>query len=245
MKIQSVLAPFFAVSLLASTQHLLGSEPDAFEIVQELESRQTGDQKLLVKTKFKGPQLRVEMGDSITLMDARTGDIITLLPSQKQYIKLPGNLTQKLKDFSSNFRDSAPSKSEVQLMPPKLEPTGKTLTISGYTCEEYKGSIDGGKLTLWITKDREAAQAFHVFARNSAATSNDKDPAAALWRPLAGLPEDFGFPVRTEFDAGPASVSITVLSIKKVPLKDSEFVPPSDYKPLDFPAGLEKLFKGQ
>ena len=216
---------------------------EGVEVIQEIESPATGKTPVRFTTKSLTPWMRIEMKDSVTLVNSTSGDIITLLPSQKTYIRIPGSIAQKMKDLASRFQPAETAEQPAPEAPPEFEPTGRKETIQGYECGEYRVKNGGGSLSVWIAKDPAAAALFREYLQMLASSQSDKDPLAFTREPLEMIPPDLGLPVRVDYQAGPASVSMTLISVKKQKFDPAEFAPPRDYKPLSLPGGIGDLLK--
>ncbi len=98
--------------------------------------------------KIKGDKARIEAGPQMTtIIDSKTGDLLTLLNEQKKFITHvcgPGQGGCRKWPWS-------PTKKARRLREPQLKPTGKKETINGYETEEYTCEAPAFKGSYWIS----------------------------------------------------------------------------------------------
>jgi hypothetical protein len=170
----------------------------------------------------KDGKLRSDSGKDVSaIINASTGDVITLMHPNKMAMKAPAAALQAAKD--------AALKAAADAKPGPPTATGEKETITGFACEKYIWTgPEGAKLEIWITKD----------------VSDARD----LLRQLAGLgdhntasllaPEEIdGFPIRTKVVEGPGTgMVMTVVGLSRDPLPDSLFEIPAGYREMQIPS---------
>lgn len=178
-------------------------------------------------TKIKGSKTRVDASPATSIiMDLKSGDMISLMHSQKKFMKIPSQMTQAAFDGMKKMQGG-----KGGLTP---TPTGKKDVISGYASEEYTSTVAGTKITLWLTKALPDYQ--QVLKEMGVAFS--QGPMAAM---MKNLGVDFttlpGFPIRTVNEIQPGqSMTTTVTSVSIKPLPDSDFEVPADYQAMTMPS---------
>ena len=82
--------------------------------------------------KIKGDKARVEVNPQITtIVDAKTGDLTTLLNDQKTVMRISGERAKAMAEMAKSF---VKQETPEQALP---KPTGRKEKISGYETEEY------------------------------------------------------------------------------------------------------------
>lgn len=192
-------------------------------IVQKVESGQGSNQ---ITLKVRGDKARVEVNPQITtIVDAKTGDLTTLLNDQHKAIRISGDKAKAMADMAKAMtKDMAPSDARPQ-------PTGKKQKINGYETEEY--ATDGPKYrtSYWVATDfpdyKSIVQQMSVLQNGA---------FAAIRKGLPNFSELPGLPLRTEITAnGKNEMTSTIQSVTVTPLSDAEFVVPSSYTEMQMP----------
>ena len=200
-------------------------------IVQKVEGApQSGD----VTVKIKGDKERIDTPSQPTrIIDGKVGEMIDLLSEKKAFIRISAAQMKAAAETMEKFDTSKPDTAT-----PKLTPTGKKETISGYETEEYVYETPGFKASFWIAPKYPGA---------SAILKQLQAPFAGAWKPSnLGMPNytDFpGLPLKTVISVGENEVTTTITSVKQDPLNDSEFTVPKDFeemkRPLPTPPPME------
>ncbi len=179
--------------------------------------------------KIKGTKVRMDLyaGEpqaQSTITDLDTGETISLMHSQKLFLKSPGAPMNRPKP--SGARSAAPQ--------PRA--TGKTQKVGDYDTELYTWSNARGITgTAWVAKN------FPDYARirndiavldKTAGTDNDTSPELSM------LP---GMVVRSSVSGGGQTITLALISAKETPLDTSSFAVPRDYKEVPKPKPLKLI----
>jgi hypothetical protein len=179
--------------------------------------------------KIKEGKMRLDLNPQVSsIVDLKTGDMISLLHQQKLVMTIPGGLIKSLQ--GAHAQEAAKSVG-ANPIPPK--PTGRKETISGYVCEEFETIANDMIVHLWLTKDLP----------NSEKLMSELSTLAGA-NPFRGLTKDQqlpGFPIRTVVDAKRlGKTTLTVVTVSESPIADSEFMVPDGYRTMQTPALLNK-----
>ncbi len=195
-------------------------------MVQSIEGGGLG-QNGEMTVKMKGNKLRIDISKEASVMtDTESGDMTTLMHSQKVYMQVSGAMTaQMLKNAAAQSGKSGNEKVTLQ-------PTGKKETVNGYETEIYTTVVGDQKATYWIAKDYPEGAKFLDFFKKMQGSALSK-----MAREAAPQPEDFpGVPVKTQVEMGAGQkVTTTLMSLKDEPVNDSEFAVPAGYKAMSMP----------
>jgi hypothetical protein len=185
--------------------------------------------------KIKGAKVRMDMyagqpQASSFITDLDTGETITIMHSQKLFLKTAGTPMKQTKPASAGNATDSRSKAPVP------HATGKTQKVGDYDTELYTWSNARGITgTAWVAKN------FPDFARirtdiaaldKIAGADNDTSPE------LSTLP---GMVVRSEVTGGGQTLSLALISAKEGPLDASLFGVPRDYKELPQPKPVKTV----
>ena len=212
---------------LAAASCLLGAATLRADltIVQKIEGLGQATESV---TKYKDGKTRIDVTPGSTIiMDAKTGETVSLMHAQKRYLKAPAEV---VKAAVENMQGEPPQAGAGK---PQLLPTGRKETIAGYAADEYSATVAGSKIALWLTKtmpnyeqaSRELGEAFK------------QGPLAAMSQnfglDLANLP---GFPVRTVNQIQPGqTITATLVSVSTQPISDTDFQIPAEYQAVVVP----------
>jgi uncharacterized protein DUF4412 len=179
--------------------------------------------------KIKEGKMRLDLNPKVSsIVDLKTGDMISLLHQQKLAMTIPGAVIKSLQE--AHAQEVAKTVGDNPVAP---KPTGRKETISGYACEEFETTANGMNVHLWLTKDLPNGE--KLLSELSTLAGAD---------PFRGLTKDQqlpGFPIRTVVDAKALGKTIvTVVKVSESPVVDSEFVVPDGYRPMQAPALLNK-----
>jgi hypothetical protein len=179
-----------------------------------------------VTMKIKGDKARVQAGaDVTTIIDAKSGDVTTLMNSQKRYVQMSG---EKVKAMAAMMNQSTPGPQGAAK--PKVTATGKKETINGYETEEFVCDAPAFKATYWVATKLPDGPAIlkQMQAMQSSAWGVGSTPATT--------PPDLpGVPIRSRITIQGKEMTTTISSIKQDPVAPEEFSVPTDFKEMQIP----------
>src|ERR1700730_14257984 len=116
-------------------------------ILQKVEATGINSEMTL---KLKGDKMRVEsMVPRVnTIVDAKTGEMITLIPDQKTVVRMSGEKMKAAMEMARQFSDKEGKKETSEK--PKLVATGKKEVFNGYETEQYTYETPNFKATYCI-----------------------------------------------------------------------------------------------
>jgi len=188
---------------------------------------QDADGTRVISGALKADFMRAEIpagdkGKVVALADFVGGEVALLLPGQPLYASMP------VRDAVAKLSDAR--RNQTQAM---LRKTTETLVLLGRTCVKYLAKDKDGTTEVWVASglaSTRAAAAFQALARNTP----ERDVIALGGLPLRIIGKDA---------AGTATFRMDVLSLEKLSLADSVFLPPDDYHKLDI-GNFSALFGG-
>ena len=189
-----------------------------------------------ITIKMKEGKTRIETGPQVSvIIDAKTGDAITLMHAQKQIIRIPGDKMRAIAEMTNKF---ATDKGTNQK--PKLTNTGKKEVINGMQTEIYTSEGPTSKTTYWIaTNYPDAPQILKEMQTMQPGQWNIQQTGMPDFRDFPGLP------LRITVNRGGKEITSTLVSIKQDPISDAEFSIPADYSEIKMPAILSGEKKAQ
>jgi hypothetical protein len=191
-------------------------------IVQQVEG---GGPVSAITIKLKGDKARMEAAQMTTIMDGKTGDVLTLMNAQKKFVRISGDKAKAIAEMASKYSGTTATTEK-----PKLTATGRKETINGYETEEYVWETPKLKASYWIAPKFPDGPA--IMKQLQAATPT-------LWNDIAKGMLDYhdlpGIALRTKIKLGDKDITSTITSIKQDPLSDAEFSPPADFQELKIP----------
>ena len=191
-------------------------------MVQQVEG---GGPVSAITIKLKGDKARMEAAQMTTLMDGKTGDIITLMNPQKKFVRISGDKAKAIAEMASKYSGTTATTEK-----PKLTATGRKETINGYETEEYVWETPKLKASYWIAPKFPDGPA--IMKQLQAATPT-------LWNDIAKGMLDYhdlpGIALRTKIKMGNKDITSTITSVKQDPLSDADFAPPADFQELKIP----------
>lgn len=183
---------------------------------------------------IKSDRVRIELPDQKEMggmiVDTTKQEVTVLMDAQRMYMVMP---MPQPAERSANAR---------QATEPKLEQTGETEKIHGYTAEKYVSTHDGTKTELWLAEGLGTFAAF-----NKPGPMGGRGRGSAMpqgWeRALAGKPL---FPLRVVGydDAGKESFRMEATSIDRQALPDGMFTPPPEYRKMDMGGMMRGMMPG-
>lgn len=192
-------------------------------IVQNMEGTE-GIHKITFKV--KGDKARVEVNQQVTtLIDAKTGDLTTLLNDRKTVMRISGERAKAMAEMAKSF---VKQETPEQAVP---KPTGRKETINGYETEEYVTDSPKYHASYWVAKTypnyQSILQQMSIMQRGAFAEITKGMPD------FHALP---GLPLRTKIKTqGQSEITSSIESVSLAPLPASDFTIPSDYSEMKMP----------
>lgn len=197
-------------------------------ITQKIEG---AGQSGLMTMKIKGDKVRSDVTAEVsTITDAKSGDVTTLMHSQKNYMVISASSAKALMEKAGkSMAQASPGTSPVA---GKLMPTGKKEKVNGYDTDIYTSSVGGMKITYWIAPTypnwKKVLDSMMVFQRGG---------LSAMTKSMMPGASDFnGMPIKTEVDLGGQKITTTLDAVKEEPVADTEFQVPVGYTEMKMPA---------
>jgi hypothetical protein len=176
--------------------------------------------------KFKGDKVRVDPAPQLSVItDAKTGDTVTLIHGEKKAMRISGDKMKAAAEMVKKFAGASPAEQKS-----KLTPLGRKETVNGMPTDVFTTDTAVGKATYYIASnypDGAAIMKEMKTAQPSAlANSGTNVPD---FRDLPGVP------VKIEMDTVRGHVVMTLISVKRDPIPNSEFSVPADYTEMKMP----------
>ncbi len=197
-------------------------------IVQKVEGTgQAGEMTM----KFKDNKIRTDVSPQVsTITDSASGDVTTLLHTQKSYMNIPASSTKALMAQMQAQMQKQMNGSPAPT--PKLQATGRKDKINGYDAQEYTCEIGGMKATYWIAPN------FPNWSGVLAAMMKfQQGGLAAMAKGLMPDIADFsGMPVKTEVDMNGQKITTTLVSVEEKAVDAKDFEIPVGYTEMKMPS---------
>jgi len=194
-------------------------------IVQKMESSVINGE---VTMKVKGDQARMDMpnplgGNVTTLMNFKSGDMVTLMHQQKMAMKMNLSDVKKQQEAGQKVLGVDPAKLE------KPKATGATEKVGEYNTEVYEMSQGGMQAKLWVAKDFPNAQVIkdQMMKLSSSIGGAGFDPSKV------DVP---GMVVKSEVNTPVGKMTVTLVRAEEKPVDDAEFKQPEGYQEMKMPA---------
>ena len=195
-----------------------------FVIVQKVDG--LGQQSGNITVKIKDTKARAELSPQMSyIMDGTTGESITLIHAQKNYMKVTAAQGKALMEQMQKTQGAGGP-------PPKPVATGQKEKVEQWDAEIFTWS--GGSLSVryWVAKDFPNAAAIQA-----AMDKAQMGGLGALSKSLLPANSDFpGMVVKTEMKTKGKTITSTIVSVKEEAVDAKEFEAPADYKELPSPA---------
>ncbi len=185
----------------------------------------TPNDNSVVTIKVKGGKVRMDFlagqPQAIsTITDLKTGDSITLLHTQKMFVKTSGGPARQSHPAGAGAAANPAPK------PPLPRATGKTEKMGGYDTEIYTWSNSRGITgTAWVAKNfpdyAMIRTELAVLDKSAADANNSTDPE------LSKLP---GMVVKSRVAGSGQAITATLISAKEESIDASFFQIPASYK---------------
>lgn len=175
----------------------------------------TGDS--VVQMRIKGDKIRTDVGDQVTtIMDATTGDAVTLMHANKMAMKVSGEQIKKMQEAMMQNNNG---------QPPKPVNTGKKEKVGDYDCEVWAIEMMGVKSTFWVAKDYPK---YEEIKKDMDAMSKTLGQGMAT--------TDFGgMVVKVKAEANGQITESEVQSVKTDSIDEKIFVLPDGYNTINAP----------
>ncbi len=210
------------LSLLALLFSTIAARAD-LTIVQKVEGSDGTNE---ITLKVKGDKARVEINPQITtIMDAKTGELITLINDQKKVMRISGDKAKAMAEMAKSM--------SKDLMPENSAPkaTGKKEKINGYETEEYLVDSPKVKTSYWVAKDYPNYQSI---LKQMSVLQNGA--FAAMRKGIPDFHDLPGLPLRTQITMeGKNQMTSTLETVGVGPIDDAEFNVPAGYEEMKLP----------
>ena len=215
MKLILRLVPLFLAAVFARADII---------IEQKIESAMMNGN---VTMKLKGERARMDMpsplgGNVTTLMDFKSGDMITLLHQQRMAMKLNLADVKKQQEAGQKALGVDPSKME------KPTATGKMEKVGDFDAEIFEMNQGTLQAKLWIAKDFPNAKSIkdQMMKLSSAMGGAGFDPSKV------DVP---GMVVKSEVSTPVGKMTITLVKAKEEAVDEKEFEKPEGYQEMQMP----------
>jgi hypothetical protein len=215
MRNRVIIFSIFVFGLAASVQADL-------TIIQRVDGAgQNGD----VTVKIKGDKERIDAPTQPTrIIDGKTGEMSDLINDKKTFVRISAAQIKAAAETINKFdRREKPAA-------PKLTPTGKKETVSGFETQEYVYETPRFKASFWVATE---------FPDAAGILKQMQAPISGAWKSSnMGMPDytDFpGLPLKTVISVGSNQVVTTIISITKDPVNAADFEIPKDFQELKRP----------
>ena len=185
-------------------------------------------QKGSIVTRVKGDKFRLDMpagqqGPMSTIVDIKTGDMVTLVHEKKIAVRRTGAQLRQAQEAREKQGGGEPAKkSEL----PKPQATSLTERVGEYEAEIYTLTVDGSNETLWLVKNFPNFDSIQEhLQRVSKASPPGVNRSATV--DVASLP---GMLVKRQKERGGQKLTITLTAATQDTIEDSVFEAPRDYK---------------
>jgi Domain of unknown function (DUF4412) len=182
-----------------------------------------------ITIKMKEGKTRIETGPQASvIIDAKTGDTITLMHPQKQMMRIPGDKMRAIAEMTNKFATDKGVNEK-----PKLTPTGKKEVINGMQTDIYASEGPTSKTTYWIATN---------YPNASQILKEMQTMQSSQWTiQQTGMPDfrDFpGLPLKITVNSGGKEITSNLISLKQDAIADTEFSLPADYSEIKMPTIL-------
>jgi hypothetical protein len=202
--------------------------PIAHADLTVVQSIETSAGSSTITLRIKGERARIDMNPkSSMIVDAKSGEVITLIPPQKAVMRLS---PEKAKNLANKARTILKdTDTAMEIATPK--PTGRKGKINGYETEEYVAETPKYKASYWVAKSYPDYQA--ILDQLKLLQSN---VFVTVRKPLPEFYDFPGLPIRTKIKLqGQEEATTTITSTSQAPIPDSEFAVPADYSEINLP----------
>ncbi|MFV0337327.1 MAG: DUF4412 domain-containing protein [Chthoniobacterales bacterium] len=230
---------FYLISRLVVTLAL--TAPLAFagmQISQRVQVDGASKMDSIITTSIEGDKMRVDMGEeSSSIIDSKTGEVITLMHAQKMAMTLPKETMDLAKSMAGNVGEKSVS----------YKKTGRTEKINGFDCEEVIATV--------VEADGKTKQEADIWIAANAPLSDEMVQALKnIGQQFGGLPKNSdeaiqelnGFPIRMIYkNPDGTTTTINTLSIAEKDISADSFTVPKNYRGMDLPGKLLDMLQNQ
>lgn len=179
--------------------------------------------------KIRNNNARIDVSPQVTtIMDGKTGDVITLMHNQKAVMRMSGDKVKAAMEMARQFNHKSDKKETGEK--PKLVATGKKEVLNGYETEQYIYETPQFKAIYWIAPK---------YPNGAAILKQLQALNPEMWKTSsANMPDyrDFpGLPIKTVISIGTNQITTTLTAVKQDPLSDADFAIPKDYQEMKLP----------
>lgn len=175
--------------------------------------------------RIKGDKMRADLPrDVSSITDAATGEVITLMHSQKSYLRIPADRTRAMMEQMQKLSGTQSGEQ------PKLQPTGKKEKVAEWDTEVFTSKVGGMEMTYWVAKD------YPNYQQLLESLAKVQQSMGGLNKGLGPDPKEFpGLPVKTEISLNGKKITTTITSVEEMPVDPTIFEPPKAYKEISLP----------
>jgi hypothetical protein len=182
---------------------------------------------------IKGDKIRIEMpgqkGMGGMIIEPAKKETMVLMDDQKMYMVM-------------TMPDVQQQAMEAKGGDAKLEKTGETEKILGYTAEKYISTYEGTKTELWLAEGLGSFMSFR--GGNPMMGGRGGGPAPQGWEAALANKDLFPLRVISRGKDGKESFKMEATAINKQSLPDSLFTPPADYQKFDMGGMMKGMMPG-
>jgi hypothetical protein len=184
---------------------------------------QAGDMTMQIK----GDKIRADLPKEVSsITDTATGEVITLMHSQKSYLRIPPERTRAMMERMQKLSGAQGGAEQ-----PKLTPTGKKEKVGNWETEVFTSKIGEMDITYWIAKGFPNYQQLL-----ESMTKIQQGSLGGLNKNLGPDPKEFqGMPVKTEMNLNGKKITSTIISVEEKPVDAAIFELPKAYKEISLP----------
>jgi hypothetical protein len=197
---------------------------------------EAGGQSQNLTLKIKGDKVRTDVASQMsTITDTNTGDLITILHTQKMYMKMSAGKTRALMDQMRAVQGQPPGAAPAEK--PKITDTGKSEKVNEYDTEIYTAETPKMKFTYWVAKDFPNAAVVMQQMKKMQASMESK-LGGGLQGSLPDTAQLPGVSVKTQIETNGKTITTTMASVKEQPVEDADMQVPDGYKEMQVPSFL-------
>jgi hypothetical protein len=177
--------------------------------------------------RIKGDKVRVDPAPQVSMItDNKTGDTVTLMHEEKKALRMSGDKMKAAAEMVSKFTGGASPAGSAR----KLIPLGRKEEVNGMSTDVYAVDTPVGKATYYIAANYpDSAAILQEMQATQPTALASATPNMPDFRDLPGVP------VKIEMDAQKRHIVMTLVSIKRDPIPDSEFAVPAGYSDMKMP----------